>query len=109
MIAVELKMGKFRPAYLGQLSLYLSALDKFEKKPDERPSIGLLLCEEMNKPFVQLAVQDLSKPIGIATYRTLRSIPEPYKSLAPVIDGVKRILAQSGGETTSPTDKDAKK
>ena len=109
MIAVELKMGKFRPAYLGQLSLYLSALDKFEKKPDERPSIGLLLCEEMNKPFVQLAVQDLSKPIGIATYRTLRSIPEPYKSLAPVIDGVKRILAQSGGETTSPTDKDVKK
>ena len=109
MIAVELKMGKFRPAYLGQLSLYLSALDKFEKKPDERPSIGLLLCEEMNRPFVQLAVQDLSKPIGIATYRTLRSIPEPYKALAPVIDGVKRILAQAGGETASSTDKDAKK
>lgn len=109
MIAVELKMGKFRPAYLGQLSFYLSALDKFEKKPDERPSIGLLLCEEMNKPFVQLAVQDLSKPIGIATYRTLRSIPEPYKALAPVIDGVKRILAQAGGETASSTDKDAKK
>lgn len=94
MVAVELKMGKFRASYLGQLSLYLAALDKFEKKPDENPSIGLLLCEEMNKPFVQLAVRDVSKPIGIATYRTLRSIPAPYKSLAPVIDGVRRIMAQ---------------
>ena len=101
MVAVELKMGKFRAAYLGQLSLYLSALDKFEKKPDENPSIGLLLCEEMNKPFVQLAVQDVSKPIGIATYRTLRSIPTPYKALAPVIDGVRRVMAQGRKDSDS--------
>ncbi len=101
MVAVELKMGKFRAAYLGQLALYLSALDKFERKPDENPTIGLLLCEEMNKPFVELAVQDISKPIGIATYRTLRSIPEPYKTLAPVISGVKRILSQKGKDSLS--------
>ena len=94
MIAVELKMGKFRPSYLGQLELYLSALDATMKHSDENPSIGLLLCEKMNKGFVEFAVRDKSKPLGIATYRTLRSIPEPYKSLAPVIDGVKRILAQ---------------
>ena len=95
MVAVELKMGKFRASYLGQLALYLSALDKLEKKPDENPTIGLLLCEEMNKPFVQLVVQDISKPIGIATYKTLRSIPKPYKTLAPVIEGVRQVLAQA--------------
>lgn len=95
MVAVELKMGKFRASYLGQLALYLSALDKLEKKPEENPTIGLLLCEEMNKPFVQLAVQDISKPIGIATYKTLRSIPKPYKTLAPVIEGVRQVLAQA--------------
>ena len=95
MVAVELKMGKFRASYLGQLALYLSALDKLEKKPDENATIGLLLCEEMNKPFVQLAVQDISKPIGIATYKTLRSIPKPYKTLAPVIEGVRQVLAQA--------------
>ena len=92
MIAIELKMGKFRASYLGQLSIYLSALDKYEKKVNENPSIGLLLCEEMNKPFVQLAVQDFSKPIGIATYKTLRTIPKPYKSLVPVIEGVRETL-----------------
>lgn len=95
MVAVELKMGKFRAAYLGQLELYLSALDATMKHPDENPSIGLILCEKMNKGFVEFAVRDKSKPLGIATYRTLRSIPKPYKVLAPVIEGVKRVMADN--------------
>lgn len=98
MVAVELKMGKFRAAYLGQLELYLSALDATMKHPDENPSIGLLLCEKMNKGFVEFAVRDKSKPLGIATYRTLRSIPKPYKMLAPVIEGVKRVMAENAKE-----------
>jgi hypothetical protein len=88
-------MGKFRPAYLGQLNFYLSALDRLVKRADENQSIGLLLCEEMKKPVVQLAVQDVSKPIGVATYKTLKSIPQPYKTLAPVIEGVRRVMANA--------------
>lgn len=95
MVAVELKMGKFRAAYLGQLELYLSALDATLKHPEENPSIGLLLCEKMNKGFVEFAVRDKTKPLGIATYRTLKTIPEPYKRLAPVIEGVKRVLTEA--------------
>jgi len=95
MVAVELKMGKFRPSYLGQLELYLSALDATMKHSDENPSIGLLLCEKMNKGFVEFAVRDKTKPLGIATYKTLKSIPKPYQTLAPVIEGVRRILSDS--------------
>ena len=95
MVAVELKMGKFRPSYLGQLELYLSALDATVRHADENPSIGLLLCEKMNKGFVEFAVRDKSKPLGIATYSTLRSIPKPYKTLAPVIEGVRRVLTEN--------------
>lgn len=98
MVAIELKMGKFRASYLGQLSQYLSVLDATERKANENPSIGLLLCEKMNKPVVELAVQGYSQPIGIATYRALRNIPEPYKTLAPVIDGVRRVLVEHGKE-----------
>lgn len=94
MVAIELKMGKFRASYLGQLSQYLSVLDAVEKKPNENPSIGLLLCEKMNKPVVQLTVQGYSQPIGIATYQALRNIPEPYKTLAPVIDGVRKVMLE---------------
>lgn len=92
MVAIELKMGKFRASYLGQLSQYLSVLDATERKPHENPTIGLLLCEKMSKPVVQLTVQGYSQPIGIATYQALSKIPEPYKALAPVIDGVRRAM-----------------
>ena len=95
MVAIELKMGDFHPGYLGQLNFYLAALDKLMKKPDENPTIGLLLCEKVNKPVVQLAVQGYSQPIGIATYQALRNIPEPYKMLAPVIDGVRKVMVES--------------
>ena len=100
MVAVELKMGKFRPSYLGQLEFYLSALDELMKKPEENPSIGLLLCEKMNKGVVEFAVRDKSKPLGIATYKTLKTIPKPYRSLAPVIEGVRRELANGLKERT---------
>ena len=100
MVAVELKMGKFRPSYLGQLEFYLSALDELMKKPEENPSIGLLRCEKMNKGVVEFAVRDKSKPLGIATYKTLKAIPKPYRSLAPVIEGVRRELANGLKERT---------
>ncbi len=58
-----------------------------------------LLCEKMNKGVVEFAVRDKSKPLGIATYQTLRSIPKPYKALAPVIEGVKRVLAENHKKT----------
>jgi predicted nuclease of restriction endonuclease-like (RecB) superfamily len=101
MVAIELKMGKFRAAYLGQLSQYLSVLDAVEKKPNENPSVGLLLCEKMNKPVVQLTVQGYSQPIGIATYQALRNIPQPYKALAPVIDGVRKVMIEYKRETSA--------
>ena len=102
MVAIELKMGKFRASYLGQLSQYLSVLDAVEKKPNENPSIGLLLCEKMNNPVVQLTVQGYSQPIGIATYQALKNIPQPYKMLAPVIDGVRRAMVEYKREQPAP-------
>ena len=98
MVAIELKRGKFKPAYLGQLNFYLSALDKQVKHPDENQSIGLLLCQEANRTIVELAVQDFNKPIGVATYRLGSEIPEQYRPLIPMIDGVQKILTESGHE-----------
>jgi predicted nuclease of restriction endonuclease-like (RecB) superfamily len=95
LVAFELKKDKFRPADLGQLSFYLSALDKYVRKPDENKSIGILLCREMNRTVVELAVQDYDKPMGVATYRLGTDIPEPYKALIPLIDGVQQIVTEN--------------
>ena len=102
LVAFELKKDKFRPADLGQLSFYLSALDKYVRKPNENKSIGILLCREMNRTVVELAVQDYDKPMGVATYRLGADIPAAYASLIPVIDGVQQILLESGDEDSKP-------
>ena len=96
LVAFELKKDKFRPADLGQFSFYLSALDKYIRKPNENKSIGILLCQEMNRTVVELAVQDYDKPMGVATYRLGTGIPEPYKELIPLIDGVQQIILKNG-------------
>jgi predicted nuclease of restriction endonuclease-like (RecB) superfamily len=94
LVAFELKKDKFRPADLGQLSFYLTALDKYVRKPDENNSIGILLCQELNKTVVELAVRDYNKPLGVATYRLGTGIPDPYKSLIPLINGVQQIVSE---------------
>ena len=96
LVAFELKKDKFRPSDLGQLSFYLSALDKYVRKPNENKTIGILLCQEMNRTVVEMAVQDYDKPLGVATYRLGADIPEPYNSLIPLIDGVQQIIAENG-------------
>ena len=95
LIAIELKRGSFKPAYLGQLNFYLSALDEYVRKPHENKSIGLLLCKDAKKSIIELAVRDFNKPMGVATYRTLKNIPEEYQSLKPFISGVHEILSAS--------------
>lgn len=95
LVAFELKRKKFTPADLGQLNFYLSALDEFVRRPYENTSIGILLCKEMNKAVVELAVQDYNKPVGVATYKIGNDMPEKYQSLTPIINGVQQILLES--------------
>lgn len=94
MVAIELKKGSFKPAYLGQLSFYLAALDKSVKRDDENPSIGIVLCKEMNRAVVQLAVQDYRSPMGVATYRTQKDVPEELRKALPDIDELGRLMEE---------------
>lgn len=103
LIVIELKKGKFKPAYLGQLNFYLSALDEQERKEGENPAIGILLCREANKSVVELAIRDYTQPMGVATYRTADELPENFRVLAPIIEEVPKMLdtgALDNGEET---------
>ena len=92
LVAVELKSGKFRTSYLGQLNTYLSALDTYIRKPHENPSIGIILCREMNQTFVEFAVRDYNKPMGVATYRASKDMPERLRNALPDIEELKKLL-----------------
>ena len=91
-VAVELKSGPFKTAYLGQLSGYLRLLDDFERREHENPSIGLVLCKDMNRAFVDYIIQDYSKPMGVATYKTSKDMPEKLLEALPPIDDLKALL-----------------
>ena len=95
MVAVELKYGKFKPSYLGQLCTYLQALDLTVKKPHEKPSIGIVLCKEMNKAFVDIVVRNYDSPMGVATYKTKQDMPENLQKALPDLDKMKDILCKS--------------
>lgn len=92
LVAVELTNGKFKTSYLGQLQGYLSILDGFEKKPHENPSIGIILCKDMNKAFVDYVIQDYSKPMGVATYRTSEDMSEEFRKALPDVEDLRKLL-----------------
>ncbi len=95
LVAVELKTGSFKPIFLGQLNIYLQALDDFVRKPHENPSIGIVLCKSADKAYVEYAVRDYNKPMGVASYRTADEMPEKLKRALPDIEELRRRLAQS--------------
>ena len=92
LVAVELKRGPFKTAYLGQLSGYLRVLDDYERREHENPSIGLVLCKDMNRVFVDYIIQDYSKPMGVATYKTSADMSSELLDAIPPIDDLKALL-----------------
>ena len=92
LVAVELKAGDFKAAYLGQLHIYLQALDDYVRKPYENPSIGIILCKSADRTFVEYAVRDYDKPMGVATYLTSADMPERLRKALPDIDQLQQLL-----------------
>jgi len=94
LVAIELKVGRFEPEYLGKLSFYLEALDRDVKKPHERPAIGVLLCASKDDEVVEYALSRSTSPALIAEYQThlpdkalLRAkLHEFYLQNAPLAD-----------------------
>jgi predicted nuclease of restriction endonuclease-like (RecB) superfamily len=70
LVAVELKVGRFEPEYLGKLNFYLEALDRNERKPHENPAIGVLLCASKDDEVVEYALNRSLSPALIAEYQT---------------------------------------
>jgi predicted nuclease of restriction endonuclease-like (RecB) superfamily len=71
LVAIELKIGAFKAEYVGKMNLYLSLLDRLEKGENENPSIGIILCADKDHLDVEIALQDINKPIGVAEYQLL--------------------------------------
>lgn len=92
LVAIELKIGEFKPEFVGQLQFYLTALDKQVKLEHENPSIGIIICKSKNRTVVEYALNDSYKPIGIATYQIRNTLPEKMKDLLPSPEEIENRL-----------------
>jgi predicted nuclease of restriction endonuclease-like (RecB) superfamily len=83
LVAVELKVEEFKPEFGGKMNFYLSALNAYHKKSHENPSIGIVICKSKNRTIVEFALQDIQKPIGVATYTFNESLPKELAQFFP--------------------------
>ena len=92
LIAIELKIGKFKPEYAGKMNFYLSVLNDTIKLPDENPSIGIIICKEKKRTTVEYALKDSNQPIGVATYKLTETLPYEFKDLLPTPNEISQRL-----------------
>jgi predicted nuclease of restriction endonuclease-like (RecB) superfamily len=93
-VVLELKAVAFDPAFVGQLNVYLSAVDDLFRHPDDTPTIGLLLCRSKNKVVVEYALRGLDRPVGVAGWETelVATLPEDLRGNLPTVEEIEAEL-----------------
>ena len=93
-VVIELKAVAFEPGFTGQLNMYLSAVDDLLRHPDDKPTIGLLLCRSKDKLVAEYALRGLNKPIGVAEWETtlVEKLPAELKGSLPTVEEIEAEL-----------------
>ena len=103
-VVIELKGGKFKPEHLGQLSFYLTAVDAQVKHPQDKPTIGLLLCKSKNKVVAEYALRQNTQPLGVAEYKLVESLPPELATDLPSIEQIEQELMGNDAGTANADD-----
>ncbi len=98
-IVVDLKLDEFEPEHAGKMNFYLSAVDDLLLHPEDRPSIGLILCRRKNRVIVEYSLRDTTKPMGVASYQLRRdALPEALRNNLPSVEQIENELERGGEE-----------
>lgn len=92
LIAIDLKIGKFIPEFIGKMQFYLSILDDTVRLKDENSSIGIIMCKEKNRTIVEYALKDATKPINVASYHVVSKLPKELKNELPSPEQIAKLL-----------------
>ncbi|OFI39503.1 hypothetical protein BIU82_14170 [Arthrobacter sp. SW1] len=95
-VVIELKATKFDPSYLGQLGMYMAAVDDLLAHKDDKPTIGLLLCKSKNDLVAEYALRTTQMPIGVSEWKTeiVESLPEEFATTLPSVEELEAELSQ---------------
>jgi predicted nuclease of restriction endonuclease-like (RecB) superfamily len=98
LVAFDLKIGAFEPEHAGKMDFYLNLLNEKERAPDDRASIGIILCAEKDAVEVEFALKTKTNPIGVAEYQLQSSLPAEFRGRLPSA----RQLAAAVRDTMPP-------
>lgn len=93
-VVVEVKAGKFDSSYAGQLGTYVVAVNHQIKTESDNPTLGLLVCKDMDRVEAQYALESSSQPLGVSRYELTKLIPEEFKSSLPTIEEIESELSE---------------
>ena len=94
-VVVEVKIDKFSPRDIGQLSTYVVACNHLLKRPDDNPTIGLLICKSKDNTMAQYALEGSTQPIGISEYELEKLYPKKVEGSIPSIEEIEHRLSDS--------------
>lgn len=95
-VVIELKRGAFKPEYAGKMSFYCSVIDDRLRHHDDKPTIGLILCQQHNRVLAEYTLRGMDKPIGVSSYELTRALPAELQTSLPSIEQIERELTGEG-------------
>lgn len=96
-VVVELKAVEFKPEFVSKLNFYISAVDDIVKSPEDKPTIGLLLCRTKSNKKAEFSLRGITQPMGIAQYETEKLFADVASAL-PQIEEIEKELKDSNDE-----------
>ncbi len=96
-VVIDLKRGDFKPEYAGKMNFYCSVVDDKLRHETDKPTIGLILCQQPNRVLAEYALRGVDKPIGVSSFELTRALPETLQSSLPTIEQIEREL-EGGNE-----------
>lgn len=94
LVAIDLKIGEFKPEYVGKMQFYLAALDKHVRLQNENASIGIILCKTKDKTIVEYTLHESNKPMGVGTYKIVSQLPDDLAKYLPTPEQITALLQE---------------
>jgi len=91
-VVIDLKVTEFQPEFSGKMNFYISAVDDLLRHPEDRSTIGIILCKGKKKTAVEYALRDVNRPIGVSTYQLKDSLPKALEESLPTVEQLEMEL-----------------
>jgi predicted nuclease of restriction endonuclease-like (RecB) superfamily len=93
-VVIDLKRGAFKPEYAGKMSFYCSVVNDKMRHSDDKPTIGLILCQQHNRVLAEYTLRGMDNPIGVSSYELTRALPTDLQTSLPSIEQIEQELTK---------------